>query len=212
MNRLPLLALAAAAGIPLAGYAHSSMAGGHGARLVLRPAVTRLRGRTSVTVSGVHVDSLQVLPVGANDASGNAFRWQSLRMVDGAWVTTLPAPGRRGIYALRLRVSSRTPSFRSPGWFLRVLAPRTLSRPSFADPIGVVRWWVRTVPHGTLDAVKRWSLPRGDRRDTKLQHLFVIAYSPPGHPGPDEEEGTFITTFRDGYGARWQFLEAKLLP
>ena len=209
LNRLPLLAIAAAVG---AGLASSSVAGSHSARLVLRPSVTRLGARTRLTVYGVGSESLQVLLSGASDPSGNPFRWQSFRRVDGTWVTSIPPAGRRGIYPLRVRVNSRAPSFRSPSWFLRVLAPGTRSRPSFAAPVGVVRWWVRAVPHGTLVAVKHWPLAALDRRDKELHRLFVIAYRPLGSPDPDDEKGVFITTFRDGYGARWRLLEAKLLP
>jgi len=153
-----------------------------------------------------------MVPVGALEPAGQAFRWRSLRLVHGTWVTTLPAPLLRGIYPLRLRTQAGKRSVRSPTWFLRVLSPGTLSRPSFPDPAEVVRWWVRTVPHGTLVAFKRWPLPAWDRRDARLHRLFVVAYSPPGQPEESARLGMFLTAFRDGYGARWRFLQAKLVP
>jgi hypothetical protein len=212
MRRLPTLAIAAAVSVPLSVFARSSAAGGHGARLVLRPSVTRLRGETRVAFSGIRVPSLQVRASGASDASGNAFGWQPLRLVDGNWVTRLEAPARRGVYPLAVRVRPGTPAFRAPGWFLRVLARGSSSRPSFAAPVSVVRWWVRTVPRGTVVAVRSWPLPDLDRRDSKLHRLFVVAYSPPGHSDPGDRRGIFVTAFRLAYGSRWRFLEAKLKP
>ena len=210
--RLPLLAVAVAVSGPLCGFAHSAVRGVAQARVRLHPSVARLHGPTRITVSGIHVASLQVLPSGATDASGRPFQWRSLRMVDGAWVATLPSPALRGIFPLRLRVGPGLPSVRSPDWFLRVFAPGARSRPSFADPVSVVRWWVRTVPGRTLVALRRWPRPANDRRDTRLHRLFVVAYSPPGHPDPADRLGMFVTAFRDGYGARWQFLEATVVP
>jgi hypothetical protein len=182
------------------------------AQLKLRPAVLRLRGRENVEVSRLLVDSLQVVPVGALEQGGQAFRWRSLQPVRGTWAVTLPAPLLRGIYPLRLRTRAGRRSFRSPRWFLRVFPPGTLSFPSFENPGDVVRWWVRTRPHGTNVSFKRWPLPAWDRRDPRLHRLFVVAYSPPGRPNPADRLGFFVTAFRNGYGARWRFLEAKLLP
>ena len=186
--------------------------GGPATRLRLRPAVVRLGGRERVEVSRLRVHSLQVVPVGALEPGGQTFRWRSLRLVRGTWVATLRAPLLRGIYLLRLRTHARSRSFRSATWFLRVFSPGTLTRPSFQNPDEVVRWWVRTVAHGTLVAFKRWPLPAWDRRDVRLHRLFVVAYSPPGQPDPGDRLGMFLTAFRDGYGAPWRFLEAMLAP
>jgi hypothetical protein len=213
--RVPLaIGLAAIVTAPATGTIRASSAspGAPAARLRLRPAVVRLGGRERIEVSGLRVRSLQVVPVGALEPAGQGFRWRSLRLVHGNWVTTLPAPLLRGVYPLRLRTQAGTRSVRSPTWFLRVLSPGTLSRPSFPDPAEVVRWWVRSVPHGTLVAFKRWPLPAWDRRDARLHRLFVVAYSPPGQPEESARLGMFLTAFRDGYGARWRFLQANLSP
>ena len=217
--RLPLaIGLAAIATAPAVGMVRASSAspgthfGAPAARLRLRPPVVRLGGRERVEVSGLRAHSLQVVPVGALEPGGQAFRWRSLRLVHGTWVATLPAPLLRGIYLLRLRTHAGQRSFRSPTWFLRAFSPGTLSRPAFPNPDEVVRWWVRTVAHGTLVGFKRWPLPAWDRRDVRLHRLFVVAYSPPGQPEPGDRLGIFLTAFRDGYGSRWRFLEAKLLP
>ena len=212
MKRLSLLAVAVVVSGSLGGSAHSSVGGVGRARVRLRPSVARLQGWTRITVSGTHVASLQVLPAGATDTSGKPFEWRSLRMVDGSWVATLPSPALRGIYPLRLRVGPGMPSVRSPGWFLRVLAPGTCSRRSFADPVSVVRWWVRAVPGGTVVALRRWPRSAIDHRDTRLHRVFVVAYSRPGHRDPADRLGMFVTAFRDGYGARWQLLDAKVVP
>jgi hypothetical protein len=71
---------------------------------------------------------------------------------------------------------------------------------------------VRTVARGKLVAVKAWPRPGFDRRDVRLHRLFVVAYSPFDQPGIDERSGMFVTAVRDGYGGRWQFLEATVSP
>jgi hypothetical protein len=96
--------------------------------------------------------------------------------------------------------------------FLRVFAPGTRARPSFDEPSDVVRWWVRAIPHGTLVAFKAWPRPAFDRRDPRLHRLFVVAYSPPGHPLVGDRLGMFVTAFRNSYGGRWQLLEATVEP
>ena len=203
-----LLAIGLAA--PAAAPAMSQ--GGPAARLTLSPTVVRLQRRERVEVSRLPVASLQVVPLGALEPGGRAFRWRSFRLVHGTWVVTVPAPLIRGVYPLLLRTRAGTRVFRSATWFMRVLAPGTLARPAFRDPSDVVRWWVRSVAHGTLVAFKRWSLPEWDLRDTRLHRLFVVAFDPPGQGDPDDRRGMFVTAFRNGYGARWRFLEAKLRP
>ena len=182
------------------------------ARLTLYPAVVRLQRRERVEVSGLPAASLQVVPLGALEPGGRAFGWRSLRLVHGTWVATLPAPLLRGVYPLLLRTRAGTRVFRSPTWFMRVLAPSTLARPSFRKPGDAVRWWVRAVEHGTLVAFRPWPLPAWDLRDVRLHRLFVVAYDPPGQDGPGDRRGMFVTAFRNRYGGRWRFLEAKLAP
>jgi hypothetical protein len=185
-------------------------------RVNLKPAVVRLRERATIAVSGIHARSLEVLLAGATDPPGNQparqLPWRSLRLVDGAWLGTLPAPALRGIYPVVLRTGAGAPPLKSQRLFLRVFAPGTDARPSFENPADVVRWWVRTVPHATLVALKAWPRPLFDRRDMRLHRLFVVAYSPPGQPLVTERLGMFVTAFRDGYRARWRLLEATLQP
>jgi len=181
-------------------------------RLELRPPVARLRQRVMLEVSGIRPSSLQAMPVGATDQLGLSIGWQSLKQAVSGWWTVFPAPARRGIYPLRLRVRAGSSGFRSPDWFLRVLSPGTLSRPAFGDPRGVVGWWVHTVARADLVALKRWPLPDYDHRDRRLHCLFVVAYSPPGDSDPRDRRGLFVTAFRNGYGARWRLLETGFVP
>jgi hypothetical protein len=113
---------------------------------------------------------------------------------------------------VELRTGGSTSPLKPAGIFLRVFARGTRERPSFDNPIDVVRWWVRTAPHATLVAIKAWPRPAFDGRDARLHRLFVVAYSPPGHPAADDQRGMFVTAFRDGYGAGWRLLDASVLP
>jgi hypothetical protein len=185
-------------------------------RIELKPAVVRLGERSTIAVSGIHTGSLEVLLAGATDKPGSQPArqrpWLSLRLVNGAWLGTLPTPALRGVYPVVLRTRAGAASIRSQGLFLRVFAAGTGTRPSFDNPVDVVRWWVRTVPHARLVALKVWPRPGFDRRDMRLHRLFVVAYSLPGHPQVRDRFGMFITAFRDGYRARWRLLEATLQP
>jgi hypothetical protein len=87
-----------------------------------------------------------------------------------------------------------------------------LSRPSYSTPSAVVRSWVRTVAHGTVDAVRRWQPLTWDHRDPRLHRLFVVAYSPPGKPAIGDRLGMFVTAVRNGFNGRWLFLEATITP
>lgn len=185
---------------------------GPAARLTLSPTVVRLQRQERVEVSRLPVASLQVVPLGALAPGGRAFGWRPLRRVHGSWVVTVPAPLMRGVYPLLLRTRAGARVFRSATWFMRVLAPGTLSRPSFPGPSDVVRWWVRVVAHATLVAFKRWPLPGWDPRDPRLHRLFVVAYDAPGQGEPGDRRGIFVTAFRNRYGGPWRFLEAKLSP
>jgi hypothetical protein len=175
----------------------------------LRPSVVRLGERSAIRVSGLHVKSLGVRLAGAAHVDGRAFTWHALRPVAGGWRGTLPLPPVHGVYPVLLR--TRAGELR-PGPFLRVLPPGALLRPSFADPADVARWWVRSVPHGTLVALKPWPRSGLDRRDARLHRLFVVSYSPAGAADPLDRRGMFVTAFRNGYTGSWRFLEADVQP
>jgi hypothetical protein len=178
----------------------------------LRPAVVTLRHTAMISVRLLDAPELDVELAGATNAKGQALPWRPLHRVDGAWIGTLPAPSLRGVYPVLLRTGPEGVVDRSPSWLLRVLAPGTLARRSFATPAEVARWWVRTVPHGTLRALKRWPRPAFDRRDPRLHRLFVVAYSPPDRPAVKDRLGMFVTAFRDRYDGRWRLLEATVQP
>lgn len=212
MTRLVhVLAVAALASIAVASDVAAKPKASAAPRLELQPAVARLGEEATITVSGVHTGSVQVR-LAATDIVGRALPWRSLRRVNGTWVGTLPAPTMLGVYPVFLRTSPGSPLFSAQRLFLRVFDPGTRARPAFENPVDVARWWVEAVPHATLVAVKAWPLPAFDRRDARLHRLFVVAYSPPGHPEVNDRLGMFITAFRDGYAAPWQFLEATLEP
>jgi len=181
-------------------------------RVELQPPIVTLRKRATIAVSGIHVRSLEVRLAGATYPDGEPLPCHSLRLVGGTWRGTLPAPAWRGVYPVVLREHPGASLLEPTGLFLRVLAQGTLARPSFDDPTDVARWWVDTVPHASLVALKQWPRPGFDRRDVRLHRLFVVAYSPPGHPHVRDRLGMFVTAFRDGYGAGWRLLEATVLP
>ena len=181
----------------------------------LQPGVVQLRERATIAVSGIHARSVEVLLAGATNALGNQpatqLPWAPLHLVGGAWRGTLPAPALRGVYPVVLRTRAGRTPMRSE-LFLRVYTPGTGTQPSFGDPADVARWWVRTVEHAKLVALKSWPRPGFDLRDMRLHRLFVVAYSPPGHPQVSDRTGMFVTAVRDGYGGRWRLLEATLEP
>ena len=211
MRRLVLL-------VPLAIIVVSTLASAAEAapQVELQPAVAQLRERVTIAVSGIHARSLEVLLAGATETLGNQpasqLPWMSLHLVDGAWRGTLPAPALPGIYPIVLRARAGTAPIRSAPLFLRVFAPGTGTQASFANPVDVVRWWVRAVQHAKLVAVKAWPRPGFDLRDLRLHRLFVVAYSPSGHPQVRDRLGMFVTAVRDGYSGRWRLLEATLEP
>jgi hypothetical protein len=205
------LALAAIAAGAVKASLTSTVAANVAPRVELQPAVLRLRERATIAVSGTRARSLEVLLAGATDTFGRPLPWRSLRLVHGAWLGTLPAPALRGIYPVVLRTGVGALPFGSQR-FLKVFASGTGARPSFGNPVDVVRWWVRTVPQATLVAVKAWPRPAFDRRDVRLHRLFVVAYSPPGRPQVSDRLGMFVTAFRDGYDAPWRLLEATVQP
>ena len=181
-------------------------------RVDLQPSVVRSGEHATIAVSGIDVRSLEVRLTGSAYADGEPLPWHSLRLVNGAWRGTLPAPARRGVYPVELRTAAGASPIKPAGLFLRVFARGTRERPSFDNPTDVVRWWVRTVPHATLVAIKAWPRSAFDRRDVRLHRRFVVAYSPPGHPEVTDRLGMFVTAFRDGYGAGWRLLDATVQP
>lgn len=185
--------------------------------VLLQPGVVD-HGPTRIEVSGLAATSVRVRLVGADDPSGvpdhwPQYRWRRLSPASGGWSGALAAPPLHGIYALELRVKGRRPPLESPNWLLRVLPPGALRRPALATPLAVVREYVRELPGDqVLVAERPWPHPAYDRRDARLQRLFVIAHAPIDDNTPDTQRGVFITTFRNGYHGRWRLLEATTSP
>jgi len=206
-------ALVGAAGA-IAGHSDGNLANGASAPVVITdPAVARLGGQASVTVSGLPGRRLEVRLHGATTQAGSRLGWTPLRLEGAVWRGSLPTPALRGIYPIELRAGASRPVRRSAGWMFRVFAAGTLSRPSFATPEGVAKWWVRTATgHARLVALKRWPRPGFDLRDRRLHQLLVVAYSPPGDPRVVARLGMFISAVRDGYNGDWRLLEATLEP
>lgn len=180
-------------------------------RVAVRPAVVDLYERSTITVSGLDARSLQARLAGATHADGTPLTWRRLRLVGGIWRGTLQLPLLHGLYPIELRTAAGVAVVRPPR-FLRVFEPGTRARPSFDDPADVARWWVRAVPHGRLVAMKAWPRPAFDGRDVRLHRLFVVAYSPAGHPRVIDRLGMFVTAVRDGYHGAWRLLEATVEP
>jgi hypothetical protein len=198
--------------VVVAGLAHGSVpAAAASLKIVLQPSVVDLYGRSTIAVSGIDTSSLQVRLVGATSAEGSLSPWRALARIGGVWRGALPTPALYGLYPIELRRGPGATPIRS-SLFLRVFMPSTSKDPSFSRPADVVRWWVRTVPHATLVALKAWPRPGFDRRDRRLHRLFVVAYQPPGQPGVDDRLGMFVTVVRDGYSGKWRLLEATVEP
>ena len=179
--------------------------------VAVRPAVVNLYGQSTIAVSGLDSRSLQVRLDGATYADGSHLRWQRLELVRGVWRGSLETPVLHGLYRIELRTAERASPI-DTRLFLRVFAPGTRAHPVFSDPADAVRWWVRTVPRATLVALKARPRPAYDRRDLRLHRLFVVAYSPAGHPRVSDRLGMFVTVVRDGYHGRWRLLEATVEP
>lgn len=178
-------------------------------RVAVEPAILTLGHRAAISVSDPYVKAIQVRLAGGTYPDGTLLPWRTLRLAGGTGRGTLPMPALRGVYPVLIRQGPGSPAFRVT--YLRVLEHGTLRRPAFADPVGVVRWWVRA-RHGTVVAIKAWPRPDFDRRDPRLHRLYVVAYSPPGRPGVQDRLGMFVTAFREAYGARWRLLEATAEP
>jgi hypothetical protein len=207
-NTMVLSGLAAA--VVVAGSSASAATSSVAPRVVLQPAIVRLAHRATVVVSGLPARAVQVRLAGGTYPDGTLLKWRSLHLTGGDWHGDLPEPALRGVYPVLLRIGpgSRPVSVNS---FLRVFEPGTLTRPTFDDPVDVVRWWVRA-RHGRVVAVKPWPRPGFDQRDLRLHRLYVVAYQPSGSSRAQDRLGMFITAFRNGYGARWQLLEATAEP
>ena len=177
----------------------------------LHPSVVMLRHSASVTVTGIAAPTLEVHLVGGSTALGRALPWTELTRVGNTWRGTLPLPEFRGIYPIELRVARGGEVYRSDSWLLRVFARGTLSRPSFATPEAVARYWVGTVG-GQMKALRLWPRPAFDRRDRRLHQLMVIAYSVAPKTKVRDRLGIFVTAVRDGYHGRWRLLEATAAP
>jgi hypothetical protein len=162
--------------------------------------------------------SVSVHLAGATDESGLAYvwtpyRWHRLRLVQGAWRGLLPAPALRGIYQLQFRLHPGKRLRPSPHWLLRVLAPGTLNRPSSPNPADVIRDFVSHLPGDqVLIHLRRWPQASFDRRDPRLNRIFVIAYAPRGNNQPGAQIGLFITTIRNGFHGQWSLLQATVQP
>ena len=214
MRRVVLLAttatavLLALASSPCAGRATSTPT----LRVRLQPSVVRLGQEATIVASGAHSASVEVRLSGATDFAGRPLPWTPLRLDGTTWRGILPAPALRGVYPVEIRTGADASPLRPAHVFLRVLARGALTRPAFDNPVDVVRWWVRTVPRGTLVAFRPWPRSAYDRRDVRLQERFVVAYSPPGHPDVADRLGMFVAAFRDGYDGPWRLLEATVEP
>jgi len=201
-------------GRPAGTAPHRASAASAGPVVVVDPAVVRRGGSASITVRGFAASRLEVRLAGATTRRGSAIGWKPLLLAGRIWRGSLPEPALRGIYPIELRIGPGRPVVHSVNWMFRVFAPGTLSRPSFATPEGVARWWVvRMVPgRARLVALRRWHRPALDLRDRRLHQLLVVAYSPAGHPAVADRLGMFITAVRDGYTGRWRLLEATVVP
>lgn len=179
----------------------------------MQPTVVHPNQEATVIVHGyTHATRLWVRIAGATDSENVPATWAPLHRSGATWTSRLPPPKLRGIYLIQLRTGPTDPIITSQHWLLRVLPIGTLARRSYSDPLAVVRWWVRTATHGTLDAVKQWQPVTWDHRDPRLQQLFVVAYSPPGKPAINQRLGMFVTAVRNGFNGQWLFLEATITP
>jgi hypothetical protein len=186
-------------------------------RVQLQPRVIEY-GVTRVSVSGVTAASVSARLLDANDPAGLAYhwapyRWRRLELARGRWSGVLPAPPLLGIYQLQFQIRRPERLLRSPHWLLRVLPPGALNRQAFATPLAAIRNYVSKLPGNQLLVAGRpWPQAAYDHRDPRLFRVFAIAYAPQDSNTPSTQRGLFIATFRDGYQARWRFLEATVSP
>ena len=181
--------------------------------VAVNSAVVRLGDSASITVRGVESPRLEVRLAGATKDGGYLLGWKPLVLDGGMFRGSLPRPEFQGIYPIELRAAAGRQVMRSPRWLLRVFGPGVISRPSFATPEGVARWWVRTLPGGPqLVALRRWRPLAFDLREPRLHQLLVVAYAPAGRPDESDRLGMFLSTVRDGFNGRWRLLEATVQP
>ena len=193
-------------GIAVLAFAPSFVRADSQPQLTLQPRVTILHQRASISITGVTASSLDVRVVGATTELGKQLPWTTLTLHGNVWRGRLPAPALRGVYAIELRTGSLRVRADER---LRVYEPGTMTRPAFKTPEGVVRWWVHTVPHGEVTALRRWPPPAFDRRDHRLHQMLVVAYS---SRGAKDRLGMFVTAVREDTGKRWRLLEATVAP
>ena len=201
-----MLGCALLVGIVVLALAPSFVSADSQPQLTLQPRVTILHQRAWIRVTGITSSSLDVRIVGATTELGKQLPWTKLTLQRNVWRGRLPAPALRGVYAIELRVGSLHVRADQR---LRVYEPGTMKRPSFKTPEAVVRWWVRTFPHGSVTALRRWPPPAFDLRDHRLHQMLVVAYSPRGRT---DRLGMFVTAVREGTGQRWRLLEATVTP
>lgn len=178
----------------------------------LQPAIVVLGGHATVLVGDWRESRLEVALSGATDRTGKLFGWRAAHRLGRGWVAELPRPALRGIYPVLLRERAGGPVTRSTRWLLRIFRPAAAHEPTFMTPQEAVRWWVRTVRHARVAALKPWQRSTFDKRDPRLHRLFVVAFNVPGRPGIANRLGRFVTAVRDGYGGPWRLLDANVQP
>lgn len=183
------------------------------AQITLSTSMPAPNQRVSITVTGLSATSVAVRLVGATDRNGNASPWTPLGLRSEGWHGDLAQPTLDGVYPIELRLAPDTTPQRSPHWMLRVFPPGTLRGPSFATPEAVAADWVaRLARSQTLAAIRSWPPTTLDRRDRRLNQLFVIAYSEHNDNALAHRRGIWITAVRDKYDGRWRLLEATVQP
>lgn len=188
------------------------------ASVALRSPVIDLYRSAAIAVSGIVVRRVDVRLLGAIDRTGPAYewtpyRWRRLRLRDGKWRGSLPAPPLFGVYRLQLRLDGGRRFLSSKHWLLRVFPPGTLARPSLRTPVAAIRYFVAQLRgHQILVAHRRWPMASFDHRDSRLQRLFAVAYAPRGDHKAGSRLGLFVTTVRDGYHGGWRILQATTQP
>jgi hypothetical protein len=196
----------------------SSSVDGGSLKVVFRPTVIDLFRRTLVSVTGTSAGSVSVRLKGATDEHGRAYEytpypWQRLRLRRGVWRGELASPALRGVYQLQVRLRKGAEIVQSRTWLLRIFRPRTLKRPSFRTAVGAINQFVHALPGDqVLVALRRQPQAAFDRRDSRMNQMYAIAYAPRTATGSNSRRGLFITTVRDGFHGRWRLLAASVEP
>src|SRR5689334_15438314 len=73
-------------------------------QVLLRPDVVARGHASSIEVTGIRSQTLQVRLVGASANSGQPIPWTPLHLAHGIWHAKLEMPELRGIYPVELRV------------------------------------------------------------------------------------------------------------